>query len=71
MIVVNYKGVEIQCSNMRYSNSTLIVVPEYKGRRISFVVNNQQCAFNIEIFDSLKDNILDIVERKYQKLTQY
>lgn len=71
MIVVNHKGIEIQCSNMRYSNSTLIVVPEYKGRRISFIINNRQCAVDIDIVDTLKDNILEIVENKYQKLTQY
>ena len=68
MTIVNYKGIEIQCSNMRFSNSTLIVTPEYKGRRISFVVNNRQCANDIDIFDSLKDDILNIVETKYQKL---
>ena len=42
MTTVNYKGVELQCSNMRFSNSTLVVAPEYKGRRISFVVINGQ-----------------------------
>lgn len=68
MITVNYKGIEIQCSNMRFSNSTLIVVPDYKGRRISFIVSNRQCAIDIDIFDSLKDDILNIVETKYQEL---
>lgn len=68
MTTVNYKGVELQCSNMRFSNSTLVVAPEYKGRRISFVVSNAQCAYNVVKNDSLKDDILNIVERKYQTL---
>ena len=68
MTIVNYKGIEIQCSNMRFSNSTLIVAPEYKGRRISFVVSNKQCTNNIVKNNSLKDDILNIVEKKYQKL---
>lgn len=68
MTIVNYKGIEIQCSNMRFSNSTLIVAPEYKGRRISFVLNNGQFANNVVKTNSLKDDILNIVEKKYQRL---
>lgn len=68
MTTVNYKGVELQCSNMRFSNSTLVVAPEYKGRRISFVVSNGQYTNNIVKNDSLKDDILNIVEKRYQKL---
>lgn len=68
MTTVNYKGVELQCSNMRFSNSTLVVAPEYKGRRISFVVSNGQYTNNIVKNDSLKDDLLNIVEKRYQKL---
>ena len=68
MTTVNYKGVELQCSNMRFSNSTLVVAPEYKGRRISFVVSNGQFTNDVVRNDSLKNDILNIVEKKYQTL---
>lgn len=65
---VNYKGVELQCTDLCFSNATLIVTPEYKGRRISFVLSNGQVANKVVKTDSLKDDILNIVEKKYQKL---
>lgn len=71
MTTINYKGVELQCTNMRFSNSTLVVAPEYKGRRISFVVSDTQCTYNIVKNDSLKDDILNIVEKKYQTLQMW
>ena len=55
MTIVNYKGIEIQCSNMRFSNSTLIVAPELMINNKGHIIklhenkNNEICILSMNI----------------------
>ena len=62
---LNINGIELQCSDMRFSNSTVIVAPDYKGRRLTVFYNGQQTE-NIMKSDEMQTMLLDKIEEKYK-----
>lgn len=62
---ININGIELQCSDMRFSDSTVIVVPDYKGRRMTVFYNGQQTE-NIKKSDEMQMMLLEKIEEKYK-----
>lgn len=43
----NFKGTEINCVNLPFTNDTLVVAPSIEGRQVSIIVREKQIAEKI------------------------
>lgn len=57
----------LKCFNMKYSNSTLVVAPNYKGRRISLVIDGKK---SNEILNNkdMQKKIVNKIRKRYSTL---
>ncbi len=57
----------LRCFNMKYSNSTLVVAPNYKGRRISLVIDGKK---SNEILNNkdMQKKIVNKIRKRYSTL---
>lgn len=65
--MITYKEVQFKCTNMRFTNNTLIRVPNYKGKKISFIILGQQIANDVINSVRLKDLILNRIKSIYNR----
>lgn len=57
----------LKCFNMKYSNSTLVVAPNYKGRRISLVIDGKKPNEILNNKDMQK-KIVNKIRKRYSTL---
>lgn len=57
----------LKCFNMKYSNSTLVVAPNYKGRRISLVIDGKKTNEILNNKDMQK-KIVNKIRKRYSTL---
>lgn len=57
----------LKCFNMKYSNSTLVVAPNYKGRRISLVIDGKKTNEILNNKDMQK-KIVNKIKKRYSTL---
>ena len=43
----NFKGTEINCINLPFTNDTLVVAPSIDGRQVSIIISGKQIAEKI------------------------
>ena len=57
----------LKCFNMKYSNSTLVIAPNYKGRRISLVIDGKK---SNEILNNkdMQKKIVNKIRKRYSTL---
>ena len=58
----------LKCFNMKYSNSTLVIAPNYKGRRISLVIDGTK-AEEIRDNKNMQKKIVNKIKKRHTRIT--
>lgn len=62
--------VKIKCLNMPYVNSTLVTTGNYKGKRITFIIEGKQIANDILNNKNLQKKAFNTIKKKYNTYTR-
>lgn len=65
--ILKHQDVQIRCTNMRFTNNTLIRVPNYKGKKISFIILGRQIANEVKKSEKIKELILNRINSIYNR----
>jgi hypothetical protein len=57
---------EIKCLNMPYTNTTLVVVPNYKGLYISFMIRGKRIAEDIVSDETARKKTYNRIKKEYK-----
>ena len=67
VLKTNFKGTEIRCLNMPFTNDTLVVAPSIGGERFSIIIYGKQIAEKIVKSDRLTKKAYNLLEEKYKE----
>jgi hypothetical protein len=67
VLKTNFKGTEIRCLNMPFTNDTLVVAPSMNGERFSIIIYGKQIAENIVKSNKLTKMAYNLLEKEYKK----
>lgn len=65
--IIKHQDVQIRCTNMRFTNNTLIRVPNYKGKKISFTILGRQIANEVKNSKKFKKLIINRIKSIYNR----
>ena len=60
------KDTEIKCLNMPYTNTTLVVAPNYKGVYISFMIRGRRIAEDIVTDKTTRKKTYNRIKKEYK-----